>query len=99
MCEPTGAIITKAKSTFSKPLYGAFEKAQPEPWKTLLIWPENLVSEHPSDQRFAAQLEIAMTNEELRQRLIGAAYANAKRFTWHAHVRKLAEVYAEVAAK
>jgi hypothetical protein len=37
-----------------------------------------------------------MINEELRQRLIGASYANARRFTWHAHVRKL---YAELAAK
>ena len=43
------AIVTNAKSTFSKPLYEAFAKAQPEPWKTLLIWPENLTSEHPAE--------------------------------------------------
>ena len=58
-----------------------------------------LYHEPLDDQQLAAQLEIAMTNEELRQRLIGDGYANAKRFTWHAHVRKLVDVYAEVAAK
>ena len=60
MSEPTVAIITKAKSTFSKPLYEAFAKAQPEPWKTLLIWPESLVSEHPGESVTprAANLEI-----------------------------------------
>ena len=60
MSEPTVAIITKAKATYWKPLYEAFAKAQPEPWKTLLIWPENLVSEHPAESVTprAANLEI-----------------------------------------
>ena len=49
MSEPTVAIITTAKSTFSKPLYEAFSNAQPKGWKTLLIWPENLTSEHPAE--------------------------------------------------
>jgi len=62
MSEPTVAIINKAKSTFWRPLYEAFAKAQPEPWKTLLIWPESLVSEHPAESVTprAANLEIQM---------------------------------------
>ena len=60
MTEPSVAIITTAKSTFSKPLYEAFAKAQSKPWKTLLIWPENLKSEHPEESITpqAANLEI-----------------------------------------
>jgi glycosyltransferase involved in cell wall biosynthesis len=62
MSEPTVAIITKDKTSYWKPLYEAFAKAQPEPWKTLLIWPESLVSEHPGEfvTPRAANLEIQM---------------------------------------
>lgn len=47
--EPVIAIVTKAKGTFFKPLYEAFARAQPPPWKTVLFWPEGLHSEHPAE--------------------------------------------------
>lgn len=46
---PTVAIVTSAKATFFKPLYESFAKAQPLPWKTLIVWPEGLSSEHPPE--------------------------------------------------
>lgn len=49
MSEPTVAIVTKARGTFFKPLYEAFAQAQPEGWKTTLLWPLEHSSEHPEE--------------------------------------------------
>jgi glycosyltransferase involved in cell wall biosynthesis len=49
MSEPTVAIVTKARGTFFKPLYESFAQAQPEGWKTVLLWPLEHSSEHPEE--------------------------------------------------
>ncbi|WP_009958552.1 glycosyltransferase [Verrucomicrobium spinosum] len=49
MSEPTVAIVTKARGTFFKPLYEAFAQAQPEGWRTMLLWPAEHGSEHPEE--------------------------------------------------
>ena len=49
MKDPTVAIVTTAKGTFFKPLYESLAEAQPTPWKTALIWPDSLKSDHPED--------------------------------------------------
>lgn len=49
MSEPTFAIVTKARGTFFKPLYEAFAQAQPDGWRTTLLWPAEHQSEHPEE--------------------------------------------------
>lgn len=45
--DPAVAIVTTAKGTFFKPLYEALAQSQPAPWRTVLLWPEKHLSEHP----------------------------------------------------
>ncbi len=47
--QPTLAIVTKARGTFFKPLYEALAAAQPQPWRTLLVWPATDTGEHPEE--------------------------------------------------
>lgn len=49
MKAPTIAIVSKARSTYFKPLYEAFAEAQSEPWRTLLVWPSGSRNEHPDE--------------------------------------------------
>jgi glycosyltransferase involved in cell wall biosynthesis len=46
---PTLAIVTKARGTFFKPLYEALASAQPDPWRTMLLWPAAEKGEHPEE--------------------------------------------------
>ncbi|RBP36362.1 glycosyltransferase involved in cell wall biosynthesis [Roseimicrobium gellanilyticum] len=41
--------MTKARGTFFKPLYEALAKAQPNPWRTMLLWPTSEKGEHPEE--------------------------------------------------
>lgn len=41
------AIVTKARATYYKPLWEGFAQAQPDDWRTLIVWPAQHDSEHP----------------------------------------------------
>ncbi|TLD70894.1 glycosyltransferase [Phragmitibacter flavus] len=49
MPKPVISIVTKARATYFKPLYEAFAKAQPAPWRTAMLWPEHYRNEHPDE--------------------------------------------------
>lgn len=49
-------------------------------------------------EELAGQLEQALTNPNVRQRLIAAGLQNVAGYTWQAHIQKLTSVYEEVAA-
>ncbi len=59
---PSVAIVTPCKATYFKPLFEAFAQAQPQPWKTVLVWPESHQSEHPE-----ALLTPIANNLEIRR--------------------------------
>lgn len=46
---PCVAFVTPHKATYLKPLYESFAAAQPNPWRTLIVWPEEHRSEHPQE--------------------------------------------------
>jgi len=49
-------------------------------------------------EELAAQLELALTKQDVRSRLIKAGLENVKRFTWETHIRTLSSVYESVLA-
>ena len=49
MDAPCVAFVTPHKATYLKPLYEGFAGAQPEPWRTLIVWPGSHRSEHPDE--------------------------------------------------
>lgn len=46
---PCLAIATPHKATYFKPLYEALAAAQPDPWRTVVVWPAEHRSEHPEE--------------------------------------------------
>lgn len=46
---PCVAVVTPHKATYFKPLYEAFARAQPHPWRTEIVWPAEHRSEHPGE--------------------------------------------------
>jgi len=46
---PGVVFVTPHKATFFKPLYEAFADAQPQGWRTSVVWPEGHRSEHPQE--------------------------------------------------
>jgi glycosyltransferase involved in cell wall biosynthesis len=66
---PTLAILSKARGTFFKPLYEALAQAQPQPWRTLLVWPSDGANEHPSElvTPRADNLELRLVSSSSRQ--------------------------------
>ncbi len=61
---PGVVFVTPHKATYLKPLYEAFARAQPEGWRTVIVWPEGHRSEHPQEllTPCARNLEIQRVN-------------------------------------
>lgn len=58
---PTVAIVTKAKAPYWKPLFEAFAEAQPAPWRTLLAWPEDNLTDYPPESVMPRAVNLDVT--------------------------------------